>query len=74
MPADLDPAERRIRVRVLSLQDRGRVEAVDEEGCAACAVRVGEQVEGLQAGRVGEVGCVCVGAQSEGGVGAVFGG
>lgn len=30
MPANLDSTERPIRVRVLSLQDRGRVEAVDE--------------------------------------------
>ena len=49
----------------------GAGEAVDEEGSAACA-GVGEKVEELQAGGVGEVGCVGVGGEGEGGVGGVF--
>lgn len=33
---------------------------------------MGEEVEELEAGGVGEVGCVCVGGEGEGGVGSVF--
>lgn len=54
-----------------STQLGGAGETVDEEGGAACA-GVGEEVEELQAGGVGEVGCVGVGGEGEGGVGGVF--
>ena len=49
-------------------------EAVDEKRGSAFAVGMGEEVEHLQAARVGEIGRVCVGAEGEGGVGGVFGG
>lgn len=50
----------------------GGFEAVDEEGRAAFAFGVREEVEHLEAGRIGEVGCVGVGWEGEVGVGCVF--
>ena len=50
---DADARERRVRVRVELAQDRCDVEAVDEQGGAALAARVLEQVEELQSAGVG---------------------
>lgn len=69
-----DSAQNLISVRCLESECRGCFEAVDEEGGAAFAVGVGEEMEHLQAAGVGEVGRVCVGAEGEGGVGGIFGG
>ena len=71
MPRHRDAGEDGVSLGVRSTQLGGAGEAVDEEGGAACA-GVGEEVEELQAGGVGEVGCVGVGGEGEGGVGGVF--
>ena len=73
MPADLDPAQGGVGVWRIETERRGRFEAVDQEGGSAGAVGVREEVEGLEAGGVGEVCRVGVGSQCQGGVGAVFG-
>lgn len=71
---DGDRAEEVVGLGVFVAEEGGGFEAVDEEGGAAGAVGVGEQVEGLEAGGVAEVGVVGVGVEGEGGVGGVFGG
>lgn len=50
---DPDTGEKVVCLWVYFLEDRSDVEAVDEKGLTACAVCVGEEVEELQAGRVG---------------------
>ena len=50
---DGDAREEGMRVGVEFFHDGGGVEAVDEEGLAACAVCVGEEVEELEAAGVG---------------------
>ena len=48
------------------------VEAVYEERGSACAFGVGEEVEHLETGWVGEVRSVCVGWEGKSGIGCVF--
>ena len=50
---DGDAREEGVGVGVELFHDGGGVEAVDEEGLAACAVCVGEEVEELEAAGVG---------------------
>lgn len=68
MGVHVDRAEEPVRLRVGGAQVGGDLEPVDEQAGAAGAVRVGQQVEGLQACRVGEVGVVRVGLEGEVGV------
>lgn len=74
MSGHADRAQDVVSGRRFEPEGGGCFEAVDEEGGAAGAGGVREEVEHLQAAGVGEVGRVGVGGQGEGGVGRVFGG
>lgn len=68
MGVHIDRAEELIRLWLGLAQVGGDFEPVDQQAGAAGAVRVGEQVERLQACRVGEVGVVRVGLEGDVGV------
>lgn len=52
----------------------GGIKAIDEERFTAFSLRMREEMEGLQPGRVGEVSGVCVGVKGDVGVCRVLGG
>lgn len=72
MPADGDFREGFVGGRGFREEGSSGVEAVDEEGGAACAGGVREEVEHLQAGWVREICVVGVRGEGEVGVGGVF--
>jgi hypothetical protein len=72
VPLDRKCGEDFVRFGRGFVEERGTVKAVHEEGGAACAVGMREEVKHLKSRGIGEVGIVCVCWQSKASIGSIL--